>query len=293
MSENDTMKDEFVTDVEITRFLLGDVDDAERQRLESLFISDPESRERILVVENELIDNYLDDSLPALDRDKFVAQYGDAPQHRRKIRIAKSITDYAVAEAMPTQMATSSNPRWRTLLSSLGPRKPKLFIPVAATLTVACVIAVVWLVRLNSRRTQENNRRAAIERELADLNTPSSLREVGPQMFSMILPPVSVRSVGPPAELMPRTEVRVVELRLVWTQKEQYLSYRAVLRRVGHTEQFTIPNLHVESSIGGSVVRVRLPAHRLTRGQYRVNVSGVAGDGAQGPVEEYTFTVGG
>jgi hypothetical protein len=70
------MKDEFVTDVEITRFLLGDVDDEERQRLESFFISDPESREKILIVEDDLIDGYLEDSLPASDRDKFVAQYG-------------------------------------------------------------------------------------------------------------------------------------------------------------------------------------------------------------------------
>jgi len=168
-----------------------------------------------------------------------------------------------------------------------------LFIPIAATLTIACVVGVVWLVQLNSRRAQENSRRAAIERELTDLNAPSSLREVRPQMFSIVLPPVSVRSVEPQAELTPRTDIRVVELQLLWTQKEQYASYRAVLRRVGNTEQFTIPNLHVEKNSGGSAVRVRLPAHLLSRGLYQVSVSGVAGDGAPGQAEEYTFTVGG
>lgn len=290
------MKDEFVTGVEITRFLLGEVDDEERQRLESLFVSDPKSREKILIAENDLIDDYLEDCLTASDRDKFLAQYGDTPQQRRKLRIARSIKEYALAEAMLTQTTTSAIPKWRTFLSSLsslGPRRPMLFIPIAATLTIACVVAVVWLVQLNSRRAQENSRRVAIERELTDLNAPSSLREVGPQMFSIVLPPVSVRSVEPQAELTPRTDIRVVELQLLWTQKEQYASYRAVLRRVGNTEQFTIPNLQVEKISGGSAVRVRLPAHILTRGLYQVSVSGVAGDGAPGQVEEYTFTVGG
>jgi hypothetical protein len=287
------MKDEFVTDVEITRFLLGEVDDEERQRLESLFVSDPESREKILIAENDLIDDYLEDCLTASDKDKFFAQYGDTPRQRRKLRIARSIKEYAVAEAVLTQTATSVNPKWRTFLSSLQPRRPLLFIPIAATLTVACVVAVVWLVQLNSRRVQENSRRVAIERELTDLNAPSSLREVRPQMFSIVLPPVSVRSVEPQAELTPRTDIRVVELQLLWTQKEQYPSYRAVLRRIGKTEQFAISNLHVEKNSGGSAVRVRLPAHLLTRGLYQVNVSGIAGDGAPGQVEEYTFTVGG
>ena len=287
------MKDEFVTEVEIRRFLLGDVDDEERERLESVFISDPESREKILIVEDDLIDGYLEDSLPASDRDKFVAQYGASPYQRRRLRIAKSIKEYAVAEAMLTQTATAANPKWRTFLSSLRPRRPMLFIPVAATLMVACAVAVVLLMQLNSRKAQENNWRVAIERELTDLNTPSSLNDVRPQMFSIVLPPVSLRSAKPQAELTPRSDMRVVELQLVWIQTEQYPSYRAVLRRIGDTEQFTIHNLHVENNRGNSSIRVRLPVHFLTRGLYQVSVSGVAGGGAPGQVEEYTFTFSG
>lgn len=287
------MKDEFVTDVEITRFLLGDVDDEERQRLESLFISVHESRERILIVENDLIDDYLEDCLSASDRDKFVARYGYAPQQRRKLRIARSIKEYAVAKGKLTQTTTSVDPKRRTLLSSLWPRRPAVFIPVAAMLAVACVVAVVWIMQLNSRRAEEKNRRAAIERELTDLNAPASLREVRPQMFSMVLPPISVRSVEPRAELTPRADVRVVELQLLWIQTERYAKYRAVVRRIDGTDEYTIPNLHVEKSVGGNYIRVRLPTRLLTRGLYRVNVSGVAGDGAAGQVEEYTFTVGG
>ena len=42
------MKEESVTDGLLRQFLLGRVDDEERQRIESLFITDPQSRERVL-----------------------------------------------------------------------------------------------------------------------------------------------------------------------------------------------------------------------------------------------------
>jgi hypothetical protein len=168
-----------------------------------------------------------------------------------------------------------------------------LLIPVAATLVIALVVAAFWVVRWNVARDQENNRRVAIERELSDLNAPSSLREVPTQIVSMVLPPVSVRSAQPETALTPRSDIRLVELKLLWTQKEQYPSYRAVLHQVGKTEQFTISNLHAETSAGGSTVRLRLPAQLLVRGLYQVVLSGIASNGAPDQPEEYIFTVGG
>jgi hypothetical protein len=169
-----------------------------------------------------------------------------------------------------------------------------LAIPVAATLVIALVIAVFWVVRWNEAREQENNRRAAIELELSNLNAPSGLREIPPQTFSMVLPPVSVRSVQPETALTPRSDIRVVELKLLWTQKEQYATYRVVLHQIGKAEQFTISNLQGETNGGGGrAVRVRLPAHLLMRGLYQVTLIGIASNGSPDQSEEYSFTVGG
>lgn len=292
VSESNRMRDEFVTDAALRRFLLGAVDDDERQRVERLFISDSEANKRILMAEDDLIEEYIENSLTASDQDKFLVQYGHTAQQQRKLRITRSIKDYAVAEAM-AQTATSANPKWRTFLSSLRLPNRMLLIPVAATLVIALVVAVFWVVRWNVAREQENNRRVAIERELSDLNAPSSLREVSPQTLSMVLPPVSVRSVESQTAITPRSDIRLVELKLLWTQKEQHASYRAVLHRAGKTEQFTISNLHAETSGGGSAVRLRLPAHLLVRGLYQVTLSGIASNGAPDQSEEYSFTVGG
>jgi hypothetical protein len=285
------MSEEFVTDAALRRFLLGEVDDDERQRVERLFIADSQANKRILTAEDDLIEEYLENSLTASDRDKFLLQYGHTAQQQRKLRITRSIKDYAVAEA--AQTATTANPKWRTFLSSLRLPNRMLSIPVAATLVIALVAAVFWVVRWNVAREQENNRRVAIEQELSDLNAPSSLREVPPQIFSMVLAPVSVRSVQVDTALTPRSDIRMVELKLLWTQKEQYASYRAVLHQVGKTEQFTISNLHAETSGGGSTIRLRLPFHLLIRGLYQVTLIGIASNGSPDQSEEYSFTVSG
>lgn len=285
------MKEGFATNAEIRRFLLGDVDEEERERIERRFISDPEAYKKIVVVEDELIEDYLEGSLTASDRDGFLAQYGHTPEERRRLRIIRAIKEHAVAEATAPQTATSINPKWPTFLSALRMRNPRFLIPVAAVLTIACVVAAVWLRDLSNKRAQENNRRVAIERELAELNAPSGVREVSPQTFSLILPPVSIRSLGTQAELRPRTDIRVVELQLLWTQTEQYSSYTAVLRRVGDSEQLTIANLHVEKTSGGSAVPLKLPTHILTRGLYQVSLSGVGSGDTPGQAEEYSFRV--
>jgi hypothetical protein len=284
------MREELVTDAALRRFLLGAVDDDERQRVERLFISDPKANKRILMAEDDLFEDYLENSLTASDRAKFLVQYGNTPLKQRKLRIAKSLKEYAIAQA-ETQTRTVEQPKWRSLLSSSGLTR-RLLVPVAATLVIALVAAFFLVVRWNVARERENNRRAAVERELSDLNSLSRLREGSPQVLSIVLPPVSFRSVQPRAELTAQS-VSVVELKLLWTQTEKYSSYRAVIHQVGKAEQFTISNLRLENNAGGSAIRVRLPAHLLVRGLYQVTLSGIASTGEPDRSEEYSFTVRG
>lgn len=285
------MREGFPTDALIRRFLVGDVDEEEHERIERRFISDQEVYERIVVVEDELIEDYLEDSLTASDREKFLAQYGHTPKERRRLRIVKAIKEHSVAEAMSSQRARSTKSKSPNFLSALRLRNPGFLIPVAAVLIIAFVVGLVWLMDIRNKRAQETNRRAAIERELADLNAPSSVREVSPQTLLLVLPSVSGRSVGSQTNLRARTDIRVVELQLLWTQKEQYPGYEAVLRRVGDSERLTIPNLHVEKTAWGNAVPLKLPTHILTRGLYQITLSGIGSSGAPGQAEEYSFTV--
>jgi hypothetical protein len=284
--ENDKMNEESVTDTLARRFLLGDVDDLERERIERLFISEPEINTRILLAEDDLIEDYLENSLTPSDRDKFLGRYGYTAAERQKLRIAKSIKEFAAAEARLTETAPAIG-TWRTFLASLRQRR-MLFIPIAAVLTLSVLLGVAWLVQLNLKKADENNRRLVIERELAELNARPDVREDPSRVPALILLPISIRSVGPQTEMKRRVDIPVVQLDLLSNQKDKYPSYQAVVRRVGTNDQFKISGLRMENGPKGNFIRVRLSTHLLQDGFYQVVLSP---DGEPSANEEYSFTV--
>jgi hypothetical protein len=279
------MSEESVTDSLARRFLLGDVDALERERIERLFISEPEINTKILLAEDDLIEDYLEDSLTPSDRDKFLGQYGSTTAERQKLRITRSIKEYAAAEARFTQTAPAIA-TWRTFLASFRQRR-MLFIPIAAVLTVSFLLAAAWLVRLNLKNADENNRRLVIERKLAELNAPG-VRDDPSRVPAMILLPISIRSVGPQTEMKRRVNMPVVQLDLLSNQKDKYPSYQALVRRVGTNDQFKISGLQMENGPKGNFIRVRLATHLLQNGLYQVVLSP---DSEPSANEEYSFTV--
>jgi hypothetical protein len=276
------MKEDSVTDALLREFLLGKLTGEDRERIEGWFLTDSQMSERVLALEQELIDDYLEDGLSQGDKERFVSRYARTDEQRRKLRITAAIKDWAVTEARASHQATPAVSIWSRLWTWLR-FKPRFVIPIAVTTVVAAVFAIVWL---NGRIEQRKH--FAIEQELAQLNSPTSLREVLPNTISEDLRPVSLRGAETQAELHMSAESRFVELHLPWIQSERYSTYQAEVRRLRDRESFKIPNL--QSQNDGSI-RLRLPAQILTPGNYQINLTGVAADGTLSFSEEYSFVV--
>lgn len=287
------MNEKPMTKAVARRFLLGIVNDSERQQIESLLIVDPEAEETILIAEDELVEDYLEGSLSESDRARFLEQYAYGPRQRRRLRISQSIREYARAEALQGQSESTALQKLQQFISLRRLTERRLYVPVAVAVATLLIVTVVWLAKWNNQRVGENNLHLEIERELTELNSPSSLRENPPQMLSVVIPSVSLRSVNSPAEIAAQAANRVIELQLLWPQKEEFQNYAATLRRVGATEEFTIANLHAEQKPGGNVIRLRLPAQSLTPGLYHASLTGIASDGTRSSAEEYDFIIGG
>ena len=232
-----------------------------------------------MAAEQHLLDDFLEDSLTPEDKERFLAQYGGTPAAQRKLRIAKSIQDWAATSAEVTAVGAAAGSRWSRLLGRVR-LKPVFVVPIAALALIALIFAVVAM------RTKWEHR--AMQQELARLNAPSLSRGVSTP--AVTLTPGALRSTEAEKEVIPPANVEFVELRLLWTQKERFPSYEATIRRVDEDEQFTIPNLQLDS---GNGILLRLPPRYLTRGLYQIEVSGVADNGTIGPAEEYTFVVKG
>ena len=264
------MKDESVSDASLRQFLLGKMNEDERERIESLFLTDPIMRERVLAVEQDLIEDYLEDSLSVSDREEFVLRYAQTAEQQRKLRITKSIKEWAIAEDRGRaatdvgERGPSMSSLWSRMWGRLGLR-PSLAVPIAAVIILAIVFALIWLNRWNGQRRQ-----FVIQQEVARLNSAEGLRELPPQTPALSLRPLTLRSGQSPPEVK-LSSGEVVELQLVLMQPERYPSYQVVVRRHDGADAFTVPNLQAAND--GKTIPLRLPSHRLNRGLYLINLT--------------------
>jgi len=292
------MKSESVSDALLRQFLLGKVNEEDCERIEELFLTDSALRERVHAVEQDLIEDYLEDSLSSADREAFVLRYAQTAEQQRKLRITRSIKDWAVASdsargvagetvdsaASVAHEAQSGPTVARSLWSRLWEKlrlRPVFVIPVAAVIILGIVFAVIWL----NRRMQHS----AIEQEIARLNAPASLREAPLVQNAPLVRPGTLRDGESRGDLRPRADEAVIELHLHWTMIERFPKYQAVLTRFSDNQTFAIPELHTEGD--GKTIRLRLPTRILSRGLYRVHLSGVTADGSVSPPQDYSFTV--
>ena len=286
------MTEELLTDALLREFLLGTLGDDEREEIEGLFLTDSQAREKLLIAEQDLVEDYLESSLNKADLERFLALYAKTEEQRQQLRITKSIKDWALTEGRLTQMPPASASVtipvsvsvWSRLGKLLG-IKPVFIVPIAITIVVAIVLAVVWL---NSRTEQRKS--LAIEQELAQLNSLASLREQPLQMISVELRPVAVRSGESRAELSLSSGAQVFEFRLPWIQKERFSTYQAKVRHLTVDESFIINNLQPENG-GAHAIRLRIPSHLLHRGYYVIELTGLTPNGTAGTMEEYPFSV--
>ena len=279
------MQEKAVTDALLREFLLGKVDEDDREQIESLFLTDSRTRERILIAEQDLIEEYLEDGLTTTDNEKFVSRFAQTEAQQTELQITKSLKERArTALAIQPSIPPGISP-WARVSERLRLR-PIFILPILVILVVA--IAVTVFMR-GSR--QQGREKLLLEQELAQLNTASRLREVPPKMISLTLSPLTVRSIENATEFKPRGDVEILELRLLWVQKQRYALYQVQLRRLGDEQSFTIRNLQAEGD-GQYVISVRLPAHILTHGEYQLHLTGITTDGSAGSEEDYTLTVG-
>ena len=275
------MKEDLVTDASLRQFLLAKVDDDERVRIESLVITNALTKERVCAAEEDLFEDYFEDALSGLDRERFRAQYAYTSHLQRRLEITRDIRNWAIAlQKKKGNSSGTQTSSWSSVFTSFR-RKPMLVMPIAATV-IAIVIVGFWL----NQKMELRNRQLAIEKEIVRLNASPSNPE---GIFSLTLRPITLRSAETQTELLMRPDIQIVELRLLWNLSESYPRYQAVLKRIGDTQSFIVPNLHAE--INGKAILLRLPPQILTVGTYQVELTSIMSGGQSGPTEEFQFSV--
>src|ERR1043165_877806 len=88
------MEADKTTHDDLKQWLLGLLPQAEGQALEERLISDAELYEELLIVEEELIDDYIAGELTTEERKSFESYFMNSPERQEQFRIANALRVY-------------------------------------------------------------------------------------------------------------------------------------------------------------------------------------------------------
>ena len=264
----------------IRHYLLGDLEENDRQNLEERFITDNEYRNEVLIVESELVEDFVNGALSRDDQAKFRSHYLSAPRQEKQLRTVRALTTVAGASKRLRVEPLKPHGFFARLFGSSN-RKLQ-FAPVAALVVIAILSATVIFQVLRQKTGT-----LQLHEEVAQLNTPENLARTGDSVVPVTFPPVVLRDRNSWPKLTLTAGVKAVQFNVPVTLVN-YSSYRVDLRSI---EGAQIVDFEVRTRPQGGVLPVQLPAHILTPNDYSLVIHASKPDGQVEDIGDFSFRV--
>ncbi len=267
----------------IRQYLLGELDEGQRNTIEELLIIDRQYLEETLAVESELFDDYVNDDLSESDQKKFVEHLLSTSIQLKKLQFAKALINTgieAAANSPPAIGKVYQTEKWWIPAS----KKSALSFSIAAVIIVVLAASFIIYIIFNQHKS--------LERELAELNSEERQRyeDIPNTLIAGPLQPWIVRESGEMKRVFIPIGTEIVQLRLD-ILVNAYQSYLVVLQTGEGQVIFTLSGLKPGDIKGDAVVLINIPGRILTSGDYQVELSGINADGQLERVGRYTFRV--
>lgn len=315
----------------IAHYLLGDLTDEQQSEIEDRAFTDKDYLATITAVEDDLIDEYVRDEMPADERRKFESRFLASEARRKRVEFARALA-VVTDEAAVRPEAASVSVSWRESLEAFfASLNPLAKIAVAAAMLLV-LVGGAWLVietlRLRtqlqqiqaenqSRQTDRQSLELQVEAERkrnAELNaqlnqekqqreqTDESLRQLSETrettsptrstiIASLTLLPGISRSAGEKPKLALADDVRVVRLNVGIDPDEDYKNFAVEVRSAGGRQVWNRENLRVTTRGGARAIGLTVPAMVLKPGEYELRLVGVAEAGSREDLGFYYFDV--
>ncbi len=289
----------------MTRYLLGELSEAEQTALEEEYFGDPRVFDEVATAESALVDDYVRGRLSPEARQRFEQFYLAHPPRRERMKFAEALATRldqegpGVARTEPLRARS----RWQALLDALVGRR--LAFAVGALLVVSVGL---WYVAESRRTARESAQaeaaRAEQDRRERELQAARSTRPAEPTAPSA--PDARTAPVAPIAPVAPDAPVRSVTLALavgpgvrasdtaspallvippgteevrlqVSLREHDYPSYRVVLRAIGGAEIFRRSDIKPTAAGSLASFTLAVPASRFDAGDYILTLQGATG----------------
>lgn len=267
----------------IRQYLLGELDDDDRQQVEQRLLTERDYKEEVLIAEDELLEDFIAGALEERERELFLKNYLSAPLQKRKLTIAQALNKYAANATRPAELWPRES-WWQKLIDALRARHRLLQIAGVAIVLLA-ILGSWWVFQAWRRQTQQ----ALLQAELERLNGPqSTVLEAGDSVASLQLSPLSVREDGGTEVLTITNRTQFVQLRLVLASG-QYQSYRAALNNSRNEVILNLDQLAVRAN--SSMLVLQLPATVFNTDDYTLTLAGLKTNAMPEEIGDYSFRV--
>ena len=307
-----------VDERQICQYLLGKLGLEEQQRFEEQLMTQESLFDELMVLEDELIDDYLKGTLSPVDRADFEKHFLATPERQQKLQFAQALRKHVAAAALQQSPAPLSRPSfWQSFLALVRAQSPSFRYGFQAALS-AVIVAGLWMgattwrlstqvAQIRSQRSVSEEREQLVRQQLEEqrrrsqeLEQQLALAQTQGQKLpetslsrlvaTLVLAPGIVRSSGPSKRVTISSETHLVELKLELAD-HSYQSYRVVLQDQDFSEIWAVNKLEPERKGPNQLVVVPLPAKGLLQGDYLLKLSGATKTGDFDPLGNYSFGV--
>lgn len=276
----------------IRRYFLGELTEEERVRLEERVFTDGDFKTHVLIVEDEMVEDYAARLLPADEAEKFEKHFLMTPEQQQKLKYVNGLRVRAAREQPAPAVAVESPRRESPSRFRFPPASRKgRAAAIAVTLLVAVLAAVLWRTFGNRAPSEELIRQERLQAEIAELNRSGlSSRGAEDNLLAVPLSSSLLRGGGAGPKIVLPEGNSVVQFRLN-LPPEEYRSYGVVLEDADGNKVFSFGRLTSHSLDGRRVLILYVPSAALTPDDYRLRLSGVSDSDSAAPLGDYPFRV--
>jgi hypothetical protein len=136
----------------LRRYALGALSEEEHVAIEQQYFADGDALEQLAIVEDELIEDYLEDQLDTETRERFERHYLSTPGHRARVSVMRRViataraAEHAAERPAPRESRESHSPIATTARASRW--SPFQQAALAASIALVLGAGAVWLFNL-------------------------------------------------------------------------------------------------------------------------------------------------
>lgn len=276
----------------IKRYLLGDLDEAEREKIEAQLLRDEGMLAAISEVQDELLDDYALDVLSDRDRSLFDMNFVLSPERLHKLRFSTALAKYTEVNFSKTSSMQASAP--------LTPRHGFFVFLERNRLAVAVSFGIVLLAigffgwkayqgyQLEKRATELLIRQKQIEEDLAKLNAQDLSTRQSSMAFLTLRPLLRGSKEANRAAISANTEILQLKLE---TYENEFAVYQAVIETYEGIGRYSINNLNAQIDDGRKLVVLYVPLYLLPSGSYQIHLRGISAQQQTVDIGVYPFQV--